>query len=179
MPTAMLPSHLDPAACVSLIGMAGSGKTTVGRHLAQLLGYRHVDTDELLEQAHGGSLQAVVDRLGRAAFLRAEEQLVASLTLQRAVISTGGSVIYGPKALLRLKALGPVVWLATSCQVVTARVALHPERGLAIRPGQSLAELEAERRPLYAAAADLRVEADDLSPEACAEAILQGLADLD
>ncbi len=167
---------LPAGACVSLIGMAGTGKSTVGRILAALTGLTHIDTDELIEQTHGSILQAVVDRLGREAFIAEEERLIAALEARDAVISTGGSVVYGPRAVARLRALGPVVWLAAERDIILARVARHPERGLAIAPGQSLASLLAEREPLYRAAADLVVDSGGPDPGTCAREILRLIA---
>lgn len=166
---------LPAGACVSLIGMAGSGKSTVGRALAALTGLSHIDTDALIEEVHGQILQAIVDRLGREAFVAEEERIIASLAAGDAIISTGGSVIYGPRAVARLRALGPVVWLDARPEIIHARVARNPERGLAIAPGQDLDALMAEREPLYRAAADLRVDCGTAAPEVCARMILDRL----
>jgi shikimate kinase len=145
-------SRTEP--CISLIGMAGAGKTTIGRALAKRLGWAHLDTDSLLEAYWGCVLQELVDGLGLEEFLRAEEKLVSELWLRRTVISTGGSVIYSPAAIQRLKSLGAVVYLQASVATICARVEGGQGRGLARRPGQSLEQLYEEREPLYRAAAD-------------------------
>jgi shikimate kinase len=154
--------------CVSLIGMAGAGKTTLGSALAKRLGWAHLDTDRLLEAYWGCALQDLVDGLGLEEFLRVEEKLVSELWLWRTVISTGGSVIYGPAAIDRLKTLGPVVHLHVSAPTVSARVEDGQGRGLARRPGQTLEQLYEEREPLYRAAADhvLDMEHRDLQATA-------------
>ncbi|TVQ99580.1 MAG: shikimate kinase [Desulfovibrionales bacterium] len=149
--------------CISLIGMAGAGKTTLGRALALQLGWALVDTDRLMEAHWGGPLQALMDRFGLAGFLRAEEDVVARLWLWRTVVATGGSVVYGARAVRRLRELGPVVYLRVGVGTVCERVRDARGRGLARRPGQSLEQLYAEREPLYQAAADLTLDMDDCS----------------
>ncbi|WP_035252794.1 homoserine kinase [Desulfocurvus vexinensis] len=162
--------------CVTLIGMAGAGKSTVGRALALRLGWAHLDTDHVIEADLGRPLQDVFDGLGREAFIRTEERIVSGLRLKRCVISTGGSVVYGPAAVARLRALGPVVHLHAALDVVARRVGAGQGRGLAIAPGQTIADLYNERRALYEAAADLTVDSGALAPDDCAGAIADWLA---
>ena len=153
-------TRLVPTGCVSLIGMAGAGKSTLGRLLAARLGWAHLDTDQLIEAYYGQSLQDLLDGLGLAAFLKAEETLVSMLAVRRAVISTGGSVVYGPAALERLKLLGPVVHLSVSLPTFLGRVGAAGNRGLAIAQGQTREDLYRERQPLYEAAADFTLATD-------------------
>lgn len=162
--------------CVTLIGMAGAGKTTVGLALADHLGWAHADTDHIIEAHYGRPLQDIFDAYGREDFLRAEEDLVAGLGLKRCVISTGGSVVYGARAVARLQAMGRIVHLRVPLEMVKARVADAKGRGLAIAAGQTLDDLYAERLPLYEAAADLTLDCADKTPGACAEAIADWLA---
>lgn len=157
--------------CIVLVGMAGAGKTTVGQALAMELDWVHLDTDRLMEAHWGRLLQDIYDAMGRKAFLAAEEELVSGLDIRRTVVSTGGSVIYGPRAVARLRALGPVVFLNPDVQTVTRRVADAQGRGLCIAKGQTVADLYAERRPLYEAAADLTLDSGRLSPRECALAV--------
>lgn len=161
---------------IILIGMASSGKTTLGQILADRLGWAGIDTDHLIESWYGAELQQVVDTLGKNKFLKAEEDIVASLSVKRCIISTGGSVVYGPKAMERLHSLGPVIWLYAPPEVIEARIALAPDRGLAIGPGQTIADLINERIPLYEAAADLKIDTSACSPEECVEQIIEWLA---
>jgi shikimate kinase len=161
---------------VTLIGMAGAGKSTVGRLVAAGLGFAHLDTDDLICSAYGRQLQETYEYLGRERFLAAEEELVACLDVSRCVVSTGGSVVYGPLAVARLRELGPLIHLHADLDSVASRVAQNPQRGLCIAPGQSLAELCAEREPLYRAAADFTQDSCALTPRECAASILDWLA---
>ena len=164
-----------PLPCVTLVGMAGAGKSTLGRLLAERLGWEQLDTDRLLESYYGQPLQAILDRYGLEEFLRIEGHLVSELSLNRMVISTGGSVIYSDAAVARLKQLGPVVMLDVSEATFKERVGDGADRGLAIAPGIGMGDLYNERQPLYRAAADLTVRTDRDDPATCVDRILQHL----
>lgn len=167
----------SPAPVITLIGMSGAGKSTVGGILAQRLGCAQLDTDRLMEGMYGQELEALYQALGRDQFLKAESAIVAGLWLSRAVVSTGGSVVYSQQAMDHLAGKGPIIWLRTGPDTVQARLSACGTRGLAIAPGQTLADLVAEREPLYAAAATFTVTTDGLAPPAIAEAILDWLKD--
>lgn len=171
MPTSFL-GRVSDERCLSLIGMAGAGKSTLGAILARRLGFAHLDTDRLIEATVGQSLPGIMERLGLDDFLRLEEDVVASLSVKRCIVSTGGSVVYGPRAVSRLKSLGPVIFLHIDLKTFLARVGDPRDRALALPRGLGLPELHAERQPLYEKAADLTVSACDMVPEACADEIL-------
>jgi len=158
-----------------LIGMAGAGKSVVGKALAKALGWAHVDTDRVIEAHFGMPLQEVLDAWGPEGFKPAEAQVIESLTLARCVISTGGSVVYSEKAMSRLKHLGKIIYLKAAPTDIEKRVENGRNRGLVRRPGQTLAELYAEREPLYQAAADFILDTRDLSVEQCVQEILAWL----
>lgn len=155
--------------------MAGAGKSTLGRLLAERLGWAHLDTDRLLEACYGLPLQELLDRLGLEAFLRAENALVAMLGVRRTVVSTGGSVIYGRQAMERLRLLGPVIHLDISMEGFLARVGGGNGRGLAIAPGRSREDLFHERQPLYQAAADFTLNTDSADQHASVTRLLAWL----
>jgi shikimate kinase len=156
--------------------MAGAGKTTLAPLLAEGLGWRHMDTDRLIEAHHGRLLQSIYDALGREDFLALEERLVAGIGVSRMVVSTGGSVVYSPKAVARLRLLGPVVWLKIDLDTFLARVGPAADRGFARPEGMSLEDVFAERQPLYAAASDLAVDTGAASPGDCVAQMLSYLA---
>ena len=158
-----------------LLGMAGAGKSTVGVLLADHLGWAHVDTDRCMEAYFGAQLQQLMDAFGLEQFLHSENLLVASLGLRRSVISTGGSVIYGADAVNKLRMLGATIYLQARLDTLEQRIKTLEGRALAIRPGQSFADLWRERHPLYLRAADLSLDTDDLTPEQCMHAIIEWL----
>ncbi len=161
------------APCITLVGMAGAGKSTLGELLATRLDWGRLDTDRYMESYYGISLQAIMDGYGLKDFLRIEEELVSRLNLTRTIISTGGSVIYGEQAVARLKELGPVVMLDIAEDTFIRRVGDAENRGLAITPGTTMRDLYFERQPLYRAAADITVATDAATPEECVDAILE------
>ena len=140
---------------ITLIGMPGSGKSTVGVLLAKLLGYQFLDVDLLIQEREGALLQEILDLRGTAAFLDAEEAAVRSLHCRRTVIAPGGSAVCREGAALYLKGLGPVVYLQVSLEELTRRVQNLSTRGIAMEPGQTLADVMAFREPLYSKYADL------------------------
>ena len=167
------PTHLCPA--ISLIGMPGAGKSTVGRLLAQELDWAFVDTDFLIEATYGLPLQAIPDALGKAAFLDVEAQIIASVRVHRTILATGGSVVYRESAMQHLAALGSLVFLDIPLPLVEERVALNPARGIAIAPGQSLEDLFRERQALYLRYAHFHCHAAAMTPQECVQWILHTL----
>ncbi len=161
--------------CVSLIGMAGAGKSTLAPLLARALGWPYMDTDQLMEAYMGGSLQEIYDAAGCEDFLVFEERTVASVAASRMILSTGGSVVYSPRAMARLRLLGPVIWLRIALPTFLARVGKADNRGFVRRAGLDLADIYAERQPLYAQAADFVVDTDLQSPQESAQAVMAWL----
>ncbi|KUG29308.1 shikimate kinase i [hydrocarbon metagenome] len=158
--------------CLSLVGMAGAGKSTLARLVAGMLGFAHLDTDRLIEATWGMPLQTLLDAKGLDEFLRIEQDVVSRLWLRRCVIATGGSVVYGPQAVERLKQCGPVVFLRIDLPTFLARVGAAEDRGFARPGGKSLEEVFAERQPLYEAMADYQTGTCGVSPEDCAAGIV-------
>ncbi|RRD71769.1 MULTISPECIES: homoserine kinase [unclassified Desulfovibrio] len=154
--------------CISLIGMAGAGKSTVGKVLARKLGWAFVDSDHLIEAVYAARLQDITDALGKSAFLDVECTVVTAVRARRTVIATGGSVVYRHEAMAHLASLGPVVHIEVPFRIIEERVARNPERGIAMNPGETLQELFAEREALYARYASLRCPAEGKSPAQCA-----------
>lgn len=143
---------------VTLIGMPGSGKSTVGVLLAKFLGYGFLDVDLVIQQQQDALLQEILDRRGVAAFLDAEEQAVLGLQCDEHVIAPGGSAVCRERAALHLKELGPVVYLRVDLEELQRRIQNLSTRGIAMEPGQTLADVMAMRAPLYDKYADLIID---------------------
>ena len=157
---------------IILIGMPGSGKSTIGRILAEKTGARFVDTDDLVTGACGCLLHVLLKQEGPQGFLRREEEAIVSFCRQehpeKLVIATGGSVVYEAGAMEALKQLGPVVYLQVSLQELAARLGDLQLRGVVCGQGETLSALYAERVPLYERWGDW-VLPEDASPEELAE----------
>jgi len=143
---------------IVLIGMPGSGKSTLGKRLAKAKGLKFVDTDTLIEKAENQSLQTVLDRRGLKYLRATEENVISSLNVTDHVISTGGSAVYSESAIAHLRRSSVIVLLSISLQTLNRRVTNASSRGLAKMPAHPLARLYSERLPLYHAAADIEVD---------------------
>ena len=96
---------------VILIGMPGSGKSTVGVLLAKRLGYSFIDTDLLIQQSEGKRLFEILRDDGADYFMAAENRVNAAVTAQKTIIATGGSVVFGKDAMEHFKSIGRIVYL--------------------------------------------------------------------
>ena len=160
---------------ISVIGMPGSGKSTVGATLARALGLELVDADGLIEAQEQQTLQQIMDTRGNAVFRAIEEQVLTQMPLFSSVISTGGSVIYSEKIMARLSAHSTVVYLRARFETIEYRVSLAPHRGIASDGEQTLRDLYEERVPLYERYGDIVVDCDDVTPEHITATIIQQL----
>lgn len=152
---------------VVLIGMPGAGKSTVGVLLAKRLGYRFVDTDLLIQEKENRRLFEILRDCGNEYFAAAENRIVASLKVEKSVIATGGSVVFGADAMKNLKSLGKIVYLRVPLCELEKRVNNFETRGILMKSGQTLEDIFYERTPLYEKYADLTVDCDgDLAENA-------------
>lgn len=159
---------------IVLIGMPGSGKSTVGVILAKLTGRDFVDTDVLIQAEEGRSLQDIVDEEGYLVLREIEEKALLGLQCVNHVIATGGSAVYSSKAMAHLKSDGIAIFLNVDMATLKARVHDYDTRGLAKRPDQSVDELFAERYALYRQYADVTVECVGFThEEVCAKTIAE------
>ena len=148
-----------------LIGMPGSGKSTVGVILAKRAGRYFVDTDVLIQTARQRTLQDIVDTDGYLALRKIEEEVLLDLVVRNHVIATGGSAVYSNPAMEHLKADGIVIFLNADLDTLAALVHDFRTRGLAKRSDQSFADLFAERFPLYTKYADITINCAGLDQE--------------
>ncbi|NCA97928.1 MAG: shikimate kinase [Clostridia bacterium] len=162
---------MDPSSNLILIGMPGSGKSTVGRILAGLLGWAFVDTDKLIEERRQKPLQTILDQEGIGAFIRVEAQVVRALNLSHHIIATGGSVVLDQIAMQHLRALGFVVYLDVPLPKIERRLWNIKTRGIVIKKHQSIRDIYRIRRPLYERYADKIQPTAGLSAQQIATAI--------
>ncbi len=158
-----------------LIGMFGSGKSTIGKILAARLRYHFVDVDQLIEAKFRKPLQKVLDDLGMKKFMKMEDQTLQALRNWHCVISPGGSAVYYPKGMAHLKSLGPRIYLEVSLPTLRKRLPDWSNRGVVCRGGNSLPALYQERMPLFHKYADLTVKTQGKSAEKIAQGILAAL----
>ena len=165
----------DTASTISLIGMPGAGKSTVGVILAKLTGLRFVDTDLDIQVREQATLQEILESSGYQHLRAVEQEILLTIDLEQAIISTGGSVVYSEPVMRRLQKSGPVVYLQAALATLEQRVASAPLRGIASDAGQSYADVFAERTPLYRHYADITVDAGGGNADEVAARILAQL----
>lgn len=146
-----------------LIGMPGAGKSTVGVVLAKKLGYAFVDADLVIQSREGKLLHELIAERGVEGFWKLEEAVGESIETVRTVIATGGSAVYGEKAMAHYRQIGTVVYLSLPLQAIRERLGDLTERGVTLRDGQDLDGLYAERQPLYEKYADITVNCEGFS----------------
>lgn len=171
-----LSNYRDIPDTISLIGMPGAGKSTVGVILAKLTGLRFADTDLDIQVREKATLQDILEQRGYRYLRSVEQEVLLDIPLGRTIISTGGSVVYSEPAMDRLRAAGPVVYLEVGLATLEQRVAAAPLRGIACDTRQSYGDVFAERTPLYRRYADLTVAADAGNADEVAAQILVLLA---
>ncbi len=159
---------------IVLIGMPGSGKSTVGIILAKMTSRDFIDTDILIQLREGRSLQEIVDNNGHMALRKVEEEVLVSVDCSHHVIATGGSAAYSHKAMSHLRENGIIIFLDAKMDTLQSRIHNYATRGLAKRSDQSFADLFSERLALYLRYADITVTSDALNQEdVCVEIIEQ------
>ena len=152
-------SNLLQGLNIYLIGIMGSGKTTIGKHLAKDLDYRFVDTDDTIEAIANSSIASIFEQSGETYFRELETRVLSELSVYtRSVISTGGGTIEKQINWSYLRQ-GLVVWLDVDVEILKERVAQDSTRPLA----DKLEPLLETRRPLYAQA-DLRIAIESEQP---------------
>lgn len=160
---------------ITLIGMPGVGKSTIGVVLAKVLGYQFLDSDLLIQKQEGRKLHQIISQEGNEGFKNIENRVNASIQAEETVIATGGSVIYCPEAMEHLKSIGTVVYLKLSLEPLSKRLGNLKGRGVLLKEGQTLEDLYRERTPLYEKYADLVIDEEGKDLEGCLQAVLEKL----
>ena len=161
-----------------LVGMPGSGKSSAGRAMAQGLGYRWLDADQVLETAAGRTIPALFAQEGEEGFRVMETAVLRQMgQWHSCVVSTGGGVVIRP-ANWGVMRQGVTIWLAASPELLLKRLRQDPTPRPLLQcpdPAGRLKELLAAREPLYAQA-DVRIaQTGTMTPDAVAEAVLEAL----
>lgn len=160
---------------VILIGMPGSGKTTLGTELSRVLGYGYIDSDSLIVAREGKRLCEIIAEVGTEGFLDIEARVNAEISTNTCVIATGGSAIYRDYAMQKLKTIGVVVYLKYSYEVIASRLGDLKKRGVALKDGFTLKDLYNERAPLYEKYADIVVDLDNSSVQESVAKVMRAL----
>ena len=164
---------------IVLIGMPGVGKSTAGVVLAKVLGYEFIDADLIIQQQEGKLLREIIAEVGTDGFIEVENRVNSQIEVEKSVIATGGSVVYGKEAMQHLREIGTVVYLKVSYDILEKRLHDIKGRGVVLKDGQDLHGLYEERVPLYEKYADITVCEDNLNVEQTIEKITEQLNKLE
>lgn len=158
---------------IVLIGMPGVGKSTVGVILAKVLGYGFIDADLVIQEKEGKLLHEIIEEAGAEGFIEVEERVNSRIEAEHAIIATGGSVVYGARAMEHLREIGVIVYLKLPFDELSRRLQDIKGRGVVLKSGQTLRDLYEERVPLYEKYADITVDEHNLNVEETIEKIVE------
>ena len=149
-----------------LIGMPGSGKSTMGVLLAKYIGFGFVDCDLMIQGREKKLLSEIIEFEGVERFIEIENDVISCLCVDRCIIATGGSAVYGEEAMAHLRESGTVIYLKISYDEMVKRVfSDYRTRGVALRAGQTLEEMYSDRCVLYEKYADIIIDESNLTLE--------------
>ena len=143
---------------ISFVGMAGCGKTTIGRLFAKKHRVSFIDTDHLIEKKLNKSLQDIKDEKGYMYLREIEQEIVLEIDASIQIISTGGSVIYSEQAITHLKQISSVVFIDTPYELIKKRIGDASDRGFSVPDGFSVKDAFDERMPMYQKHQDFTVD---------------------
>ena len=157
---------------IILIGMPGSGKSSLGVVLAKKIGFGFIDSDLVIQQREGMTLERIIEKHGDAGFIQIENEVNCSISPHHTVIATGGSAVYGKEAMEHLRQIGTVIYLKLDYADIDRRLSDIKGRGGVLKDGQTLKDLYDERVVLYEKYADITIAEDGLNVEQTIEKIV-------
>ena len=134
---------------ISLIGMAGCGKSTVGSAISEKFNLSYIDTDHLIEKKFQMALEDIKKRFGYKFVRSSEEEVILSINSSTQIISTGGSAVYSSLSMKHLESFSKIIYIDTPLATIVERIDIGQERGLAVPDGVSISDIYSERKPLY------------------------------
>lgn len=146
---------------ITLIGMPGAGKSTVGIVLAKLLCKTFIDADLVIQHNEGKRLNKIIEEIGNEKFLKLENDTLSKLRVHNAIISTGGSAVFGKEAMEHLKKTSTIVYLKAPYEVIEKRLGNLKKRGVVFDEGQTLHDVYNMRIPLYEKYADIVIDCNN------------------
>jgi shikimate kinase (EC 2.7.1.71) len=162
---------------ITLIGMPGAGKSTVGIILAKNLSFGFIDTDVLIQINQQKSLQQILDESDHLNLRAIEEHEIMKLNIRNHVIATGGSAVYSTNAMSRLLNISTVIFLEVSFEEIRRRIHNFKTRGIAKSKDQTFRDLYNERQSLYKKYAEITIDCNRSDQEEIAMSIAESISD--
>lgn len=162
---------------VVLIGMPGSGKSTIGVLLAKALCMRFIDSDLVIQNHARMSLQRIIETRGIDGFAEYESKALLSIHGNNQIIATGGSAIFHETAMDYLKKNGAIVYLCPPYAEIEKRLWNIATRGIVLKPGQTLRDIYDERKPYYEKYADITIYTGKLPAARVVQKVIQALGE--
>ena len=168
----MIMTNREQKKSISLIGMAGAGKSSIGRKLANYLKFDLIDSDQLIESNQNKSLQEVLVENGIQEFKKIEESAILSVQFNQIVLATGGSAIFSRKAMNHIKSNSSVIYLEVSFEDIMSRIPDFSNRGFIKEAEQTMKQAFNERESIYREFAD-HIVTNNKDLESCFNEILR------
>lgn len=160
---------------ITLIGMPGVGKSTIGVILAKIIGYEFVDSDIVIQKQEGRLLKEIIADVGNQGFLAIENRVHAEMDVTNSIISPGGSICYCRQGMEHLREISTVVYLKLDYPKLKRRLGNLTARGVVLKNGQTLHDLYKERTPLYEKYAHVVIDETNLNVEKTIKAVMEAL----
>ena len=160
---------------ITLIGMPGVGKSTIGVILAKIIGYEFVDSDIVIQKQEGRLLKEIIADVGNQGFLAIENRVHAEMDVTNSIISPGGSICYCRQGMEHLREISTVVYLKLDYPKLKRRLGNLTARGVVLKNGQNLYDLYKERTPLYEKYAHVVIDETNLNIEKTIKAVMDAL----
>lgn len=160
---------------ITLIGMPGAGKSTIGIILAKRLGLGFIDTDVLIQINRQKTLQQIMDETDHLNLRAIEETEILKLNIGNHIIATGGSAVYSEKGMAHLSRISQIIFLEVNFDEINRRIKNFETRGIAKNEDQSFEELFQERQVLYKKYADIVIDCNHLDQDDLAEKIAKAI----
>jgi shikimate kinase len=154
---------------ITLIGMPAVGKSTVGKLLAQTIGFNFLDSDDLIQSKEQTTLARIIGEKGLDEFLKIEERHIVDIHCLDHVIATGGSVVYSQKAMEHLCEISTIIYFSIDLDILLTRLPDMTSRGVAVAPGKKIQDLYKERTPLYDRYCDIKIDCQSMTAEQVVE----------
>lgn len=148
---------------ITLVGMSGVGKSTIGKKLAKDIGWNFVDTDRLMEKDFGKSVQKIVKELGDQVFMDTEAKKINEfLKSKNTIFAPGGSIIYSEKVMDSLSKISKIIYLERDLDFLLKNIDLK-KRGIIGIKNKTYQEIFSERKILYEKWSDVTINLNEKS----------------